>query len=397
MDERRDPPVPSMRWRVGFTSLLTATMGVGPLVIHALSTLAPLVLDSLDLTRTEFGTLSLVMFGFAAVVAGTTGSLADRLGPRAVLLLIFGCSGAAIAVASLAPSLAWLWLAAVIVGLAQALSNPVTNQLIASYIPAGRQGVLLGIKQSGVQLSQSVAGLLMPLLAVALGWRGAVATTLVVVGIGLAAVPLVVPSHRGAPRATSKRPKAPLQPLVILMAIYTVFTGMGMQAGVIYLPLYAYEGLGLPLAAAGLTGGVLGATGVVARIGWGRAAERQGSPLTALAVLASGAALSALAIAAGSWLGPVWLWAGAAGFGLTALAINSVTMLAVVRGVPSGAVGRSTGIIVLGLYGGFMVGPIAFGAIVDGTGSYGAAWALVTALFLLAATIVTVRGRRLRA
>lgn len=396
MNAKTGAAVPSTGSRTGLVTLLTATMGIGPLVIYAVSTLAPLVLDSLDLTRTEFGSLPLIMFGVAALAAGTTGSLADRLGPRAVLLFIFAGSGAAVVVASWAPSLAWLWLAAVLVGLAQALSNPVTNQLIALSIPLGRQGTLLGIKQSGVQFSQLLAGLSMPLLGVALGWRRAVATCLVPVVLGLVSVPLLVPASR---RSGVRRPKGarePLQPLVALMAGYSVLTGMGTQAVVMYLPLYAFEVLGLPVTTAGLTAGLLGGIGVAARIAWGRAAERRGSPLPALAFLAFGAAAAVLAITASARLGPGLLWAGAVGFACTALGVNAVTMLTVVRGVPSHSIGRASGVIALGMYGGFMLGPITLGRIVDSTGSYDAAWLLVAALFVSAGALILVRGRTRR-
>ncbi|MDO3384227.1 hypothetical protein QWI17_00060, partial [Gilvimarinus sp. SDUM040013] len=55
-------------------------------------------------------------------------------------------------------------------GVAQALANPATNQAIAQAVDAPRAS-LVGIKQAGVQASALLAGLALPVLSQALGWR----------------------------------------------------------------------------------------------------------------------------------------------------------------------------------------------------------------------------------
>jgi hypothetical protein len=77
------------------------------------------------------------------------------------------------------------------------------------------------------------------------------------------------------------------------------------------------------------------------------------------------------------------LWVGAGLFGASGIAANVVLMVNVVRAVPVAVVGRATGVLALGLYAGFTLGPISFGALVDATDSYDVGWAAVTGTYLL--------------
>ena len=81
------------------------------------------------------------------------------------------------------------------------------------------------------------------------------------------------------------------------------------------------------------------------------------------------------------------LWAGAVALGATAVAWNALGMLSIVRDVDAARAGRASGRVLLGFFGGFLAGPVSFGAVVDATDAYALGWAGVTTAFL-AATIV---------
>ena len=74
------------------------------------------------------------------------------------------------------------------------------------------------------------------------------------------------------------------------------------------------------------------------------------------------------------------VWIGAAVFGFSALAANAVIMSSVVRAAEPGSVGRATGWAALGLYLGFMIGPITFGMLVDSGAGYAGGWLYLGAL-----------------
>lgn len=365
---------------------LALGMGIGPLTHYALSALGPMVVSDLDLSATEFGGLWLVAFGAAAVCTPGFGRLTDRVGARHMLRLVFASSAAAMVLVGVAQSLVLLVLGVAFAGVAIAISNPATNLAVASSVRPGRQGVVVGVKQSGVQGSQLVAGLALPGLAVLMGWRGAVLLC------ALLAVPGLLLARRAvaqtvSPRPRGAEPRSAMDSSVWWLTACALLTGATVQATNVYLPLYAHDELNYSVREAGLVAAVLGGTGVLARLAWGRAMDRIPDVQLLLGGLAvaSGVGLAACGMAAA--YGAAWVWVGAAIFGASALAANVVVMMAVVRNASTGAVGRATGWISLGLYTGFMVGPVSFGAIVDSSSGYGGAWSVLCGLAALMAVL----------
>lgn len=381
------------KWRAAFAATLAMSMGIGPFAVNAVSALSPMVVPDLGLTRTELGSLATLTFAVAAGATWVGGRQADRFPGRSMLLGVFVIGGAAAAVMAGAASLAWLWVGAVLGGVSQAVANPVTNQLIADHVPAGARGTQVGVKQSGVQMAQAVIGLTLPPLALVVGWRAAILVGPLLAGLGFLAVRSIIPPGKAGRTGPDPSGKAPLGAMVWWLTAYIFTIGLTVQMVVVYTPLYAFQQVGLSEALAGTAAGVLGAAGVGGRILWSRMAERWETPvgaLTALALLASAAVLAILAAEhAGGWL----LWPGLVIFGTSAVAVNGVVMLTVVRNAGSGRTGRASGVVGLGFYLGFMTGPVTFGALVDRTGSYTLGWSVVAALCVLGAGIMVLWWR----
>lgn len=377
-------PRESPRRRVAFAAALAASMGIGPFAVNAVGAMSPLVVPDLGLTRTELGSLATVTFAVAATTSILGGRQVDAFRARRVTVAVFVVGGAAAATMASAAALPWLWAGAALAGVTQAIANPVTNQLISDHVPPGHQGMYVGVKQSGVQMGQALIGFALPSLALVVGWRGSMSVGIVLAVLGMVAVRLVLPASPAHGRAHPDAARARLEPMVWWLAAYTCLISMAVQAVMIFVPLYAFERVGLSAQFAGMATGVLGATGIVARIAWTRAAERLDAPVRTLMVLAAMACGSVLLIAAGEHVGPWTLWLGLVGFGVSAVAVNAVVMLTVVRGAAQGRTGRASGVVGLGLYGGFMVGPLAFGPLVDRTGSYLLGWSIAAGLCALA-------------
>src|SRR5262249_42396980 len=119
------------------------------------------------------------------VGSGLFGRLIDVYSERTTMFVLHLGSGVALVLAALAQSYLLLVAAVVTSGCLQSLSNPVTNRLVSAYAPRRRRGILMGVKQAGVQMAQFSAGLAMPSLALLVGWRGGlgVATGLAVLGL----------------------------------------------------------------------------------------------------------------------------------------------------------------------------------------------------------------------
>jgi len=348
-------------------------MGVGPLVHYSLSALGPLVVADLDLSATAFGVLWFVIFGVASLLSVTGGTLTDRFGPRYLVAGAFLTALVAIVVGSGAPSYAWLLVAAGLSGIGQALTNPATNALISTDVAPDRQGLVLGIKQSGVQAGQFVAGLALPSVALLFGWRWALLTGGALALAGLALTLRVVPGSAARSGRRRGAAQGPLPVAVRWMTAYSFLMALVTQATNVYLPLYVHDELGAPVGRAGLVVAALGGVGIVARLAWGALARESEAEHAFFAGLAAAAAVAMVAFHLAAYAGEWLVWAGAALFSFSALAANVVVMLAVVRTVGSGAVGRASGWTSRGLYLGYMAGPPLFGAVVDAA-SYAVAW-----------------------
>jgi predicted MFS family arabinose efflux permease len=385
----------------GFGLTLALSMGAGPLALYTLNATAPLVRADLGLSRAQFGSFAMVAFLAAATVSPLVGRYVDLVSGRVVLAVLFAGSGIALVGAAVAWSFAWLLLAVALCGAVQALSNPVTNQLVAAHVPAGRRGPLMGVKQSGVQLSQFSAGLVLPSVAVLLGWRGAAAVAATVAVVGLLLVRSTVPAEASAIGPRHGRRLADMPTAVWWLTGYSLLTGAGLQATNVYLPLYSFERLHLSVRAAGLTAAAVGGVGLVSRIGWGRAAERIRDPFRPLLLLAAASGLAVCAVLAAEQLHRTALmWAGAVVFGASALAANVVVMLALVHVSPLQVIGTASGILAVGMYLGFALGPVSFGLVVDEAGSYTDGWLAVAATYAVAAALALVwraQGAKARA
>ena len=385
----------SLGWRLSFGGLLCLTMGVGPFVLYTLSVLAPLITRDLGLSRTELGGLVTISFAIATLTSVSSGGMTDRLGNRRALVVLHGLTAVSLIGLALGPTYWWLAAATALAGFSQSPSNPVTNRLIGQQVPAGRRGTLLGVKQSGVQMSQFFAGAALPSMALLLGWRGAAAASIAFVVLALVLTYKLVPAEVALPRTgAGSHARPPLPAVVPWLAVYGFLTGIVIQGGNVYLPLFSFEALGFGPQLAGATAGVVGGIGILGRILWGRRAERAATavgPMLAIAVLSIVAVTSfLLSIVVG---GPL-LWFGATLFALSALSSTVVLMMTVVRSIPSASTGRASGQVMLGVYSGFMTGPVVFGAVVDATDSYEAGWLLLLACSVAATVLCLVwRGR----
>lgn len=371
----------------GVAALLVLVMGAGPLVLYAVTALAPLVVTELGLSRADLGTLAGVTFVTAAVCSIPGGRLVDRVNERVVTGGVLLGAVAALGLVAAAPGLGWLVVAAAVSGAAQSLSNPVTNRLVSAHAPAHRLGLFVGVKQSGVQLGQLVAGALLPSIAVAVGWRAAVACLALVVLSGVAGVRRVLPVAGPRPPDSARTGQRVPREVWWLLG-YILLTAAAMQATNVYLPLFAHQRLGIPVTAAGLTAAVAGGTGVVARIGWSRLAQRPAArrPLMlGLALAASGGL--ALLIAAETLALPWLVWPAVVVHGCTALGSNAVVMLTVI-GLGGRSVGAASGALSFGLYLGFASGPLAFGLAVDGRADFAPAWLAAAVAYLAAALLI---------
>ncbi len=160
------------------------------------------------------------------------------------------------------------------------------------------------------------------------------------------------------------------------------FSGMQVSLGT-FLVTYLAEAIGLAVVTAGAVLSAAQAAGVGGRVFWGIVADRYGAPLAVLGAL--GIAMSACALATGAFT-PDWplaaIFAVSILFGGTAVAWNGVFLAQVARLSPPGRAGEVTGGTSFLTYGGVMIAPAVFSAILAATGSYEMGFAAVAMMTL---------------
>lgn len=351
------------------------------------ATVAVRLKDDLGFGERGLGLLFAIWALGGALASPSMGRVAERLGPETSLRLVSVWAGSIlILIGAFAQS--WLSLALFLLaaGLAQTLMHSSSNLWFARVLDGRRVGLAFGIKQSGGPFAALCAGVAIPTLVISLGWRW----TFVIFGaVGLAAS-LAVPRTgiRGSGRfAPSREGDVAIRPLVVVAigagmgtAVSGALTGFAVVAAV------DHAGMGESLAGVIFAIGAL--CGIGARVGLGRLTDHVHGSLFGLAagVLATGSIGFAF-LATGS----ATVFAVAIPFSfVTAWGWNGIFSQAVTNANPK-APGAASGITSVGSLTGVIIGPAAFGLLVDW--SFAGAWLIGGVVCLLGgATLVLGRS-----
>ncbi len=378
----------------------TAAQALATFTVFVLPVLAPLASATLGIGAQWIGVQMALTYGAAAVTSAAVGPALLRFGPAR-------CTQAALAAAAFACAsyaLAWLpgmALGALATGLGYGLTNPAASQVLSRMTPPARRNMVFAIKQTGVPLGAALAGLLLPSLAQAIGWRGAaLATACTLAALTLAYTPFraawdtdrdpSVPlraNQGGALRALRQRPG-----LLGLAIAGGTYSAIQLAFGAYLVTMLVAEFHWTPVAA-GLATALVQVTGAVARIAWGWVADRVGSGLRTLAaigLLSAGSA--ALVPFATGWPQPAVL-ALLAFLGFCVAGWNGVLIAEADRLAAPGRAGEAVGGVLVLSFGGVVLGPSLQALLVTLAGGYAPAFGLL-ALLPLAGAVVAWRTAR---
>lgn len=240
---------------------------------------------------------SVTVFSVAYMVgAPFIGSLADRVGRRAVLIAGLVAFGAANALTGVSPTFAVLLAARVLAGLSAAAVTPSVQSLVGQVAPSERRGSWMAVATAGFLISLSIGAPAGTAIASWLSWRETF------VGLGALAVVLAVvnavawPSRAGAVAGGARQAGA--DAAATLPDKVRAVSVTGLWAFAVY-SLYTYVGTGLKEVAHLGTGSVAAALfvygigAVVGSLSGGRLADRYG---TSRVVVGSLLLLSALEV-----------------------------------------------------------------------------------------------------
>lgn len=311
----------------------------------------------------------------------------------------------------LASLVAWwpvLLVASFVIGAGYGPSPPAGSELLTRNAPRGRRALILSIKQSGVPLGGAMAGLIVPPVVAWGGWRMGLA---VAAALALAAALLVQPwrARLDADRDLSRPPTLAnlLSPANLAAPFSVVFASPAMlwvaAAGfcfasvqgclITFFVTQLTTEIGYALAVAGLAFSAMQVSGSFARVLMGWIADRVGNAraLVGLAVASCGMVTVVAAIAPG-W--PFWaVTLLGLVVGTTSTSWNGVYLAEIARLAPAGRIGDATAGSTILTFGGYLVAPILFAIAVPVVGSYGACFAALAVVALLAVPMLAAAMR----
>jgi MFS family permease len=326
----------------------------------------------------------------AAVTGPYLGRLADRLGTTwALRVAVLVASGANLAIAVGARSLASLVAVLAVGGSAMALGQPAANRLVSTAVAPNRRGIAFGVKQSANPTASTLAGLSVPVVALTLGWRWAYAIAAL---LGLAIL-LAIGRNEDDPGSRSDRRGEKAGGGFSGATVRLFFTAflLAMAVGTAVPTFYvaATVNAGSGAGSAGTLLAVASVMAIVTRLVSGAMCDRMAEGHLKLYAGGLGAGVLGFLLLATDrplimGIGAVIALAGTWGF-------NGVFWYAVIRAFP-GAPGQVTGTLLPGGQLGGAVGPLLLGLLIEAT-SYQVTWVLSAGIAAVA-SYAMLRGAR---
>ncbi|KLR60078.1 arabinose efflux permease family protein [Actinobacteria bacterium IMCC26207] len=333
-------------------------------------------------------------FAASAVGSSRVGGWVDRVGPKIGLsTALLGACLVNLAIALGARHLAALIALSAIAGICNATAQLGANVYIARNLPIRRQGIGFAVKQSAIPGAALIAGILLPSVALTLGWRWVFAIGSALGVAALIAVRVRVQSdlqsaHNREHLVHRDTLRGPRGALVMLAVAAAFATAAAITLGGFFVESTINSGVSPATAGYALALGSL--ISILVRLLVGGYADRQtGNLLGVVAIMILLGSCTSLIFVAQTptahfiglplAFGAGWAWPG-------------LFNLSVIRASP-GFPGRATGITQTGVYIGGAVGPVLFGFTAEHW-SYSAAWVLAAVLGVCAAGAVTL-GQRL--
>ena len=376
---------------VGFASMLVITMAMSTFALFAFAVVASELEVEFGLSKFQLGLLGAVNTGVGGLFAPVAGRLTDIVGARRAMGAVLAWSALTLGLAALAQSYAMLLVALGLAGINQGWGNPATNKAISTGVELRQRGVVTGVKQSGVQLAVFVAGVAMPAITAAAGWRTGLWVAAAISVVAMVGLFAITDLDGATPTSTdpADRPTGPLPTFVVQVAVYGFLLGTVGGALGRFLPLYAEESVGFTPELAGLVFAVSGLVAIPTRIASGIMLDRGVSARRTLALMALGSMIAFLLIVTATDGRGALLWLGTVVSGMTLGSWNTAANLSMVR--ENAGAGRASGVLMLGFLIGLTIGAPLAGWSIDRFDGYAPAWLACAAGSLAGAVVVARR------
>lgn len=370
----------------------SVAQGMATFTLFGLPVLVPFVAQDLGLPLRVVGWQVGLVYVFAALASVWAGKVVRLAGParatQAALLL--GAAACGLLGSAFIPAMA---LGSVLLGTAYGLTNPAAAVVLGRLAPPSRRNLVFAVKQMGVPVFAAGAGVILPRLALHIGWQATMLAVAVVLTLFALPFSLLRPHWDTQPPSTAPaaqrsalallRDSQPIRMLAILGALYgLVQVAVAAHTVAMLVDQFAWTSV-----AAGAAFAAMQVTGACARLAWATLADRTRAGMGVLCVigLVAAVALATLPAALGWPQAATILLLCVLGAGATGW--NGVMIAESVRIAPPGAAGAASGAVLAVTFLGAVLGPSGFAMMVAAIGSYAAAFAVVGALSAAGAAV----------
>ncbi|MGY1408943.1 MULTISPECIES: MFS transporter [unclassified Luteimonas] len=159
------------RWRV--CAMLLAATTINYIDRQVLGVLAPFLQDEIGWSEIEYGYIVTAFQAAYAIGLLCAGAIIDRLGTRigyAIAIVVWSIAAMSHA---LAATVVGFMIARFFLGLGEAGNFPAAIKTVAEWFPRRERAFATGIFNSGSNIGAIVAPLMVPLIALSLGWQAA--------------------------------------------------------------------------------------------------------------------------------------------------------------------------------------------------------------------------------
>src|ERR1700712_2469354 len=155
---------------------LAATLAVQTLAtmaLYSLPSVAPEIARDLNVSGTLIGSFVAMSYGVGILSALLSPGMVRRYGGvRATQAVLLAAAGMLV-LAALGSGVGGLALAAIVLGLGYGAAAPASTHLLVPQTPQPVFNLVMSLRQIGVPLGSVLGALILPPLALAIGWRGA--------------------------------------------------------------------------------------------------------------------------------------------------------------------------------------------------------------------------------
>ncbi|MCL4312448.1 MAG: MFS transporter [Candidatus Thermoplasmatota archaeon] len=364
-------------------------IALGNLIDSSYAPMAPFIKNFYVLTATQVGLVTSVIFIGSSCVSIFTGYFVDRIGYRNAMKLSFGIMAAGSLIVFKSPYYITLLLGFYLIGFGYGVLTPATNShIMEEYSP--EHLTRMGIKQAGVPMGAAMASIALPFIVL----RAGVPYTYLVVSIFAIFVVLILPYRKkhnsskfNVREYISEMLKAGKSRNLLIIGFSALFLSWSQQSVMTYDVLYFQKiKFGTIIAESFLITVLLSA--IFGRILWTRLGNIifRENHMATFSIIMFSTALVLLAFPHfSSYIYYAYIFSVL--IGLTAISWNGVFVSIISEIAPPGRVGMFSGMGILIISLGTIIGTPISGLIIDHYHSYDLMWT-VMGLTILAVSII---------